>query len=45
VPGGHISLNGNAAHQIHGVSWCFHAPRKPKANDVKANEFIEQWWE
>jgi len=46
VPGGHISLNENKAHQIQGVFAVFSWPplthRKPLANDVKTKEFIEQ---
>jgi len=41
VPSRHISLNENTPHQIHGFSWCFHASLKPKANNVKVNDFIE----
>jgi len=38
-------FNENKPQQIHGVSQCFHAPLKPKANNVNVNDFIELRWE
>jgi len=42
VPSRHIPLNENTPCQIHGFSRGFHAPLKPKANNVKLNEPVEE---
>jgi len=40
MPVRHVPLNENTPCQIHGVSWSFYGPIKPKANNVKLNDFI-----